>query len=40
MSGGKGPDVRVVDVQLAPAALISLRGLRRERAENTLLGLL
>jgi len=30
----------MVDLQLAAAALLSLRGLRRERAEKTLLGLL
>ncbi|CAN5196043.1 hypothetical protein BH20ACT13_BH20ACT13_13490 [soil metagenome] len=36
----EGRDVRRVDVQLASAALLSLRGLRRERAEKTLLGLL
>jgi hypothetical protein len=33
-------DVRLMDVQLAAAALASLRGLRRERAERMLLGLL
>jgi hypothetical protein len=33
-------DVGLVDVQLAAAALSSLCGLRRERAEKTLLGLL
>lgn len=36
----EGRDVRLVDLQLAAAALVSLRGLRRERAEKTLLGLL
>jgi hypothetical protein len=36
----EGRDVRLVDMQLASAALFSLLGLRRERAERTLLGLL
>jgi hypothetical protein len=36
----EGRDVRLVDVQLAAAALASLRGLRRDRAKKTLLGLL
>jgi hypothetical protein len=36
----EGRDVRLVDVQLAAVALASLRGLRRDRAEKTLLGLL
>jgi hypothetical protein len=36
----EGRDVRMTDIQLAAAALVSLRGLRRERAEKTLLGLL
>jgi hypothetical protein len=33
-------DVRLADVQRAAVALASLRGLRGERAEKTLLGLL
>jgi hypothetical protein len=36
----EGRDVRLTDLQLATAALASLRGLRRERAEKLLLGLL
>lgn len=36
----EGRDIRVVDLQLAAAALVSLRGLRRDRAEKVLLGLL
>jgi hypothetical protein len=36
----EGKDVRLSDVQLAAAALASLRGLRRERAEKALLGLI
>lgn len=36
----EGRDVRMVDLQLAAAALLNLRGLRGERAEKTLLGLL
>jgi hypothetical protein len=35
----EGRDVRLRDVQLAAAALASLRGLRRNRAEKMLLGL-
>jgi hypothetical protein len=36
----EGRDLRVVELQLAGAALLNLRGLRRDRAEKTLLGLL
>jgi hypothetical protein len=36
----EGRDVRLMDVQLAGAALAALRGLKREKAEKTLLGLL
>lgn len=35
----EGKDMRLADLQLAAAALSSLRGLRRERAEKTLLGM-
>jgi hypothetical protein len=38
--GLEGRDVRLVDVQLAAAALASLRSGRRDRAEKTLLRLL
>jgi hypothetical protein len=36
----EGRDVRLADAQLAAAALASIRGLRCDRAEKTLLGLL
>ena len=36
----EGRDISLADVQLASAALGCLRGLRRERAEKTLLRLL
>jgi hypothetical protein len=36
----EGRDVRLADLQLTAAAPSSLRGLRRERAEKMLLGLL
>jgi hypothetical protein len=36
----EGRDVRLANVQLAAAALASLRGLRQEPAEKTLLALL
>jgi hypothetical protein len=36
----EGRDIRLTDVQLAAAALGCLRGLRREKAEKTLLRLL
>jgi hypothetical protein len=36
----EGRDIRLAELQLAAAALASLRGLRRERAEKALLGLL
>jgi hypothetical protein len=36
----EGRDVRLADVQLAAAAFASLRGLRHEKAEKTLLRLL
>jgi hypothetical protein len=36
----EGRDMRLADLQLAAGALASLRGLRRERAEKALLGLL
>ena len=36
----EGRDIRLAEIQLAAGALASLRGLRRERAEKALLGLL
>jgi hypothetical protein len=38
--GLEGRDVRLADVQLAAAAFASLRGVRHEKAEKTLLRLL
>jgi hypothetical protein len=36
----EGPDVKLADLQLAAAALVSLRGHRTDAAEKTLLRLL